>query len=173
MANFTDEQLKDLASTPLSELSPKGDKAFPGASEQFLKLKTVPISERTYYDIDPLWKWVLCRKIEREVNAFGEGIVGAIDADRSQIGVVVSISEVCVQKKIQVGDRVMFTNYALLLPDIEEATGRKDLLLIREEEIYCRLIEKPRPGPIVRDEGGSVDLVKSGVEATSEAGEGA
>jgi co-chaperonin GroES (HSP10) len=165
MTVLNDKQLKDLASTPLSELSPKVDPAFPAASAEFIKLKAVPISERVFYEMDPLWKWVAIRKVEREVNAFGEGgaIVGAIDAGRSQVGIVESVSDLCVQKRIQVGDRVMFTNYVLMLPDIEEATGRKDLFLVREEEIYCILRPKAKaPQPDV-----TVEFIEAAPEPAS------
>lgn len=152
--NLNDKQLKDLATTPLSELEkPKVDPAFPAASEEYRKLKAVPISERVYYELDPLWRWVLIRKVEREVNAFGEGgaILGAVDASRSQVGIVEAVSDLCQQKRIKVGDRVMFTNYVLMLPDIEEATGRKDLFLVREEEIYCRMTPAPKREPVLQE----------------------
>jgi co-chaperonin GroES (HSP10) len=145
MPVFNDSQLKELAATPLSELSPKVDKAFPAQSEEFLKLRAVPISERVYYEAEPLWKWVLIRKLEREVNAFGGDVVGKVDTTRSQTGIILAISDLCVQKKLKVDDRVLFTNYPMMLPDLLEATGEKDVMLIREEEIYCVLKPKPRP----------------------------
>ena len=151
--NLNDKQLKDLANTPLSELEKKPE-PFANAAEQFRKLKAIPIEERVFWDLDPLWKWVAIRKVEREVTAYGEKkIVGAIDASRSQIGEIEAISELCVQKKLAVGQRVMFTNYVLMLPDIEEATGRTDLFLVREEEIYCilRPTDRKRPDPALSE----------------------
>jgi hypothetical protein len=146
--NLNDKQIEELAKTPLVELEPKKlDAAFPTQSAAVQRLKTIPIAERVYYTAEPLWKWVLIRKLERDLHAFGD-IVGKIDETRSQTGIVEEISDLCVQKKLKVGDRVIFTNYPLMLPDLVEATGDPNLMMIREEEIYCILKAKPRSAAV-------------------------
>lgn len=90
------------------------------------------------WKIEPRNDWVLIRKFVRtekkvgDVVQPGEGTPG-FEA-RSQRGIVVAAAE---KTKLSEGDLVIYTNFPLDIPDIEELTGEKGLHLVREEEIYA------------------------------------
>jgi len=114
------------------------------AAEQAQKLKAVPASERIFYDIEPLNKWVLIRKVERVQTKVGDTeIVTNVDEERSSVGIVLEVSPFC-EQGLKPGDRVIYTNYAITLEDLEEATGDPMNFIVREEEVFCRLRERPR-----------------------------
>jgi co-chaperonin GroES (HSP10) len=114
------------------------------AAEEARKLKAVPAQEREYFDVEPLNQWVLIRKIERVQTKVGDTeLVTKVDEERSSVGIVLAISPNCKQG-LAVGDRVLYTNYALTLEDLEEATGDPLNFIVREEEVFCRLRPRPR-----------------------------
>ncbi len=91
------------------------------------------------WKIEPRHKWVLIRKFvrtERKVGDVvqpGEGTPG-FEA-RSQRGTVVAAAE---GTGLLEGDLVIYTNFPMDIPDIEELTGEKGLHLVLDEEIYAR-----------------------------------
>lgn len=113
------------------------------AEEEAKKIKAVPVAERVFYDIEPLNQWVLLRKVKREQTLLEGDLVTAVDEERSSVGIVLATSPLCKQG-MQIGDRVIFTSYAITLEDLEEATGDPLNFLVREEEVFCRLKERAK-----------------------------
>ncbi len=107
-------------------------------TEPFINLKL-----RTW-KIEPRHKWVLIRKFvrtERKVGDVvqpGEGTPG-FEA-RSQRGTVVAAAE---GTGLSEGDLVIYTNFPMDIPDIEELTGEKGLHLVLDEEVYARVRQCP------------------------------
>ncbi len=117
------------------------------AVEEAKKVKAVKASEKVFYDVEPLNKWVLLRKIERVQTTIeveeGKELITKVDEERSSVGIVLAISPLCKQG-LQIGDRVIYTNYAITLEDLEEATGDPMNFIVREEEVFCRLHERKK-----------------------------
>jgi hypothetical protein len=91
------------------------------------------------FDIEPRGSWVLVRKYIRteaklgDVVLPGEGTPG-FEA-RSQRGTVVRAPE---KTGLVEGDLVLYTNFPMDIPDIEDLTGEKNVHLVLDEEIYAR-----------------------------------
>jgi co-chaperonin GroES (HSP10) len=101
------------------------------------------------WEIIPRHEWVLIRKLTKEEMKTEGGVVipGAdfflnAGTDKSQRGQVVAAGE---KTGLKPGDLVIFTNYALKFEDLEELTGDKSLHLVREEEVYAVVRQKPCP----------------------------
>lgn len=90
------------------------------------------------FDIVPRNKWVLIRKYVRtevrqgDVVLPGEGTPG-FEA-RSQRGTVVMAPD---GLGLVEGDLVIYTNFPMDIPDLEDLTGEKNLHLVLEEEVYA------------------------------------
>lgn len=102
------------------------------------------------YALVPREKWVVLRKVLRgeEVTDGGVILPEAKD-DRSQRGVVVTLSRCAgrtadgteIPWDIEVGDTVLFTNFPMEIPAIEELTGERDLVLVQADEVFGRAVE--------------------------------
>jgi co-chaperonin GroES (HSP10) len=90
--------------------------------------------KKIQFEIEPLQKWVLIRKIEREEKIV-DGVV-IPGGGKSSRGIVVARAEGVALDK---GDLVIFTNFPIELEDLEEITGDKALKLVRYEEVYARV----------------------------------
>lgn len=94
--------------------------------------------QKQKYQIFPRHKWVLVRKHVRaevkqgDVMLPGEGTPGF--EIRSQRGTVVMAPE---GTGLMEGDLVLYTNFPMDIPDIEDLTGEKNLQLVLDEEIYA------------------------------------
>ncbi len=86
------------------------------------------------YDIETLHGWVLIRKIENQ-ERIKDGVL-IPGGGKSSRGVVVSTPA---DTGLSVGDIVIFTNFSILLEDLEEVTGDRELQLVRFEEVYARI----------------------------------
>ena len=94
----------------------------------------VPDPEPEYFELESLHGWVLIRKFQRP-----ERIVNGVvlpDGGKSSRGTVVSAAP---DTGLHEGDEVVFTNFSILIEDLEEVTGDKELQLVRFEEVYLRL----------------------------------
>ena len=96
------------------------------------------------YAIRPREKWVVIKKFIRgEVIQDGIIIPESKD-DRSQRGEVFALSNCAGRDRegnaipwdIAVGDTVIFTNFPMDIPAVEELTGEKDLVLVQADEVF-------------------------------------
>src|SRR5215831_7468654 len=87
--------------------------------------KSTTVVEKMF-DVIPLQKWVLIRKIERE-ETIAEGVIRP-GGGRSSRGEVIAVGD---EVPLNVGDVVVFTNFATDIEDIDELTGFKDVKLVR------------------------------------------
>lgn len=91
------------------------------------------------FDIEPRGSWVLVRKFIKseskkgDLTLPGEGTPG-FEA-RSQRGTVVRAPE---KTGLMEGDLVLYTNFPMDIPDIEDLTGERNVHLVLDEEIYAR-----------------------------------
>jgi co-chaperonin GroES (HSP10) len=106
----------------------------------------IPIAKK--YRIVPSEGWVVIRKVIRGEEVTPDGIIlPEAKEDRSQVGEVVSLSS-CARRialtgveipwDIAEGDLVIFTNFPMDIPAVEELTGEKNLVMVRAEEIWGR-----------------------------------
>jgi co-chaperonin GroES (HSP10) len=97
------------------------------------------------YAIRPREKWVIIKKLIRgEEVSEGGVILPETKDDRSQRGEVFALSNCAGRDRegnaipwdIAVGDIVIFTNYPMDIPAVEELTGEKDLVLVQADEVF-------------------------------------
>jgi len=105
----------------------------------------VALAKTTQWEIEPRNKWVLIRKITQEEMKTADGVVVPGEGSplfnaRSQRGIVVATPDGVGLSK---GDVVIYTNFPLEIPDIEELTGERNLHLVLEEEVYARAVPCP------------------------------
>lgn len=106
---------------------------------------TAAVFAKTKWEIEPRNKWVLIRKLTQEETQTADGVVlpgegSPLFNARSQRGIVVAAPEGVGLAK---GDVVIYTNFPLEIPDIEEFTGERNLHLVLEEEVYARAVPCP------------------------------
>jgi co-chaperonin GroES (HSP10) len=98
------------------------------------------------YAIRPRDRWVVIKKFIRgEEVTDGGVIVPETKDDRSQRGIVFALSNCAGRDRegndipwdIKVGDVVIFTNYPMDIPAVEELTGEKDLVLVQADEVFA------------------------------------
>lgn len=98
------------------------------------------------YAVHPRHGWVIVRKLSLDQITTDAGLI----VDRSQAKTyqaeIVEASDVVRNGKIvasdlKVGERVLVTAFSMTFEDLEELTGEKDLLMVRDEEVYCRAEE--------------------------------
>jgi len=102
------------------------------------------------YSIIPREKWVIIRKFIRGEQVTDDGIIlPETKDDRSQRGEVVALSccagrtseGVPIPWDIEVGDMVIFTNYPMDIPAVEELTGESNLVLVQADEVFGKAVE--------------------------------
>ena len=95
--------------------------------------------------IRPREKWVLIRKLIRGEEVTDGGVILPGEADeRSQRGIVVALSNCAGRDReghaipwdIKEGDLVVFSNFAMDVPAIEELTGEKNVFLVQADEVF-------------------------------------
>jgi co-chaperonin GroES (HSP10) len=114
------------------------EEALPTAVEMAMRRaeRATPATEIKRKRIKPLHEWVLVRRITTGDVLSDGGVLLTAGKERSSVGIVVAVGP---KAPIAIGAEVIFTNYALDLEGIEEATGEKDLKLLRFEEVYAEL----------------------------------
>jgi len=100
----------------------------------------VPVTQKRKR-LRPRHQWVLIRKIDPRDRITQSGMVITEGQARSSIGEVISFSGEVTD--LMRGDIVLFTNFAMKLDELEDATGEKNLYLVREDEIYTVLEDEP------------------------------
>jgi co-chaperonin GroES (HSP10) len=107
--------------------------------------REIPVPKKKYA-VHPRHGWVIVRKLSLEQITTDAGLI----VDRSQAKTyqaeVVEASDVVRNEKIvksdlQPGELVLITAFSMTFEDLEELTGEKDLLMVRDEEVYCRAEE--------------------------------
>lgn len=98
------------------------------------KAATVEAVEKRF-TIRPREEWVLLRKLIRGEEMVDGVIRPEAKDERSQRGQVVSVPSRILD--LHPGDIVIFTNFPIELPDLEDLTGDKNLCLVRGEEIFA------------------------------------
>jgi hypothetical protein len=101
--------------------------------------RVIPVAQVTQYLIEPRNNWVVIRKIEIQETQTEAGVV-LVGGGRSQRGEVVAAAP---STGLAPGDIVIYTNFPMDIPDVEDMTGEKNLHLVLEEEIYARAIPCP------------------------------
>lgn len=101
---------------------------------------------RDFYDLKARGKWVLIRMLSKEERRTAGGIVVSMGQAKTQHGIVEDVSSEI--PDLHAGDMVVFTNFVNDLEDVEELTGRKDLYLVRDEEVYSRAVKITDPAVI-------------------------
>lgn len=121
---------------------------------------SISIPESPLYDLCARGRWVLVRMLSKEERKTAGGIILSQAQAKTQHGVIVDV-DTSVVKDLVPGQIVIFTNFTNELEDIEELTGRRDLHLIRDEEVYAvakeikdpeRLAELRREANVRRDQ---------------------
>ncbi len=106
---------------------------------------TAPIVQKRFA-IRPREKWVIIRKFIRGEEVTDDGIIlPESKDDRSQRGEVVALSKCAGRDRegneipwdIAVGDTVIFTNYPMDIPAVEELTGEANLVLVQADEVFA------------------------------------
>jgi co-chaperonin GroES (HSP10) len=131
-----EQQLTDAELSASDEISPETLAALEAARRSSTEI--LASLAKQLYDIEPLGKWAVVRKkLRAEMQAAG---ITFAAQERSSVGEVVAVNDFL--KPLNVGDLVVFSNFAMEVKDCEELLGEKDLYMVRQEEIYARL--KPR-----------------------------
>jgi co-chaperonin GroES (HSP10) len=95
----------------------------------------VPAIPKQLYSIRPRNEWVAVRKITQDEVKTDSGIILDKSQARTVRAIVVSLGTKV--QDLKIGDEVLISNFAMELEDVEEMTGVKDLVIVREEEVYA------------------------------------
>jgi hypothetical protein len=86
------------------------------------------------FELECLHGWVVIRKFQ-QAERIEKGVV-IPGGGKSSRGIVVSAAP---ETGLHEGDEVIFTNFSILIEDLEDITGDRSLQLVRFEEVYLRL----------------------------------
>lgn len=95
--------------------------------------------DRPYYDLKARGLWVLIRMIAKEERVTAGGLIISAGQAKTRHGEVIDRSPAI--KDLEPGDIVIFTNFVNEVEDVEELTGRRDLYLVRDEEVYAKAVK--------------------------------
>jgi len=97
-------------------------------------------TKKLRYRIRPRNGWVLVRKLTLDEEITEGGVIVDRSTARSLRAEVVEVPPV---STLSVGQIVIVTAYGMEVEDLEDMTGEKKLMLLRDEEIYtvCEPIE--------------------------------
>lgn len=109
------------------------------ARKLVLTRETVPLEQKRK-KLRPRNEWVVIRKVDPKDRISSGGVVITEGQAKSSLGEVVSFSAKVTD--LERGDLVIFTNFAQALAELEDATGEKNLFLVREEEVYAVLVDE-------------------------------
>jgi co-chaperonin GroES (HSP10) len=105
--------------------------------------------EQDLFDLIPRHEWVLIREISQGERTTDGGVVLPGDdffmdqmksAKNTYAQVLSKGSKV--GDDINVGDVVLVTKFTLQIDGVEQVTGDPVLRLVRDEEIYCRVVKR-------------------------------
>src|SRR5258708_22417502 len=99
----------------------------------------VALAKTTQWEIEPRNKWVLIRKITQEEMKTADGVVVPGEGSplfnaRSQRGIVVAAPD---GTRLSKGDVVIYTNFPLGIPHIEEITSERQPHLVLATEMLA------------------------------------
>ena len=87
------------------------------------------------YIVHPRHGWAIVRKLSLEQEVTDAGvIVDKSQAKTYQAEIVETSAHIT---DLRPGQLVLITAFSMTMEDLEELTGEKDLLMVRDEEIYC------------------------------------
>lgn len=101
-------------------------------------LPVLEIPKRKKYRIRPRRGWVLVRKITQDIEKVGDVFVDKSQA-RSLRGEVIEAADKAdgSPTDLLAGDVVIITAFGMEIEDLEEMTGEKHLVMLRDEEVYA------------------------------------
>lgn len=123
--------------------------------------------DRPYYDLKARGLWVLIRMIAKEERVTAGGLIVSAGQAKTRHGEIVDCSPTITDLKP--GDVVIFTNFVNEVDDVEELTGRRDLFLVRDEEVYARAEKITDPARIAEIRKSQQDRMDSVTRAYEEA----
>jgi co-chaperonin GroES (HSP10) len=105
--------------------------------------------EDVAFDLIPRHEWVLIKEMRQEEQRTEGGVVlpgedfFLLQAKSSKhtYAVVVEIGDK-VKPDLNRGDVVLVTKFSLTIDGVEQVTGDSDLRLVRDEEIYARVVKR-------------------------------
>lgn len=97
------------------------------------------------YAVHPRHGWVIVRKLTQKEEIVN-GVIVNHDQEKSFQAEVVEASDVMRNGKLagsdlKPGELVIITAFSTTFEDLERLTGEKDLLMVRDEEVYARAEE--------------------------------
>lgn len=101
----------------------------------------VPV-DRTRYALHPRRGWVLVKKLTPDDVIMEGGVLVDKTTARSLRAEVIEAADRAdgSPSDLSSGDVVLITAFGLEMEDLEEMTGEKGLLLLRDEEVYTRCV---------------------------------
>jgi co-chaperonin GroES (HSP10) len=101
------------------------------------------VAAKVKYAVHPRHGWVIVRKLSLEEIKTDAGLIVDRSQAKSYQAEVVEAAEVVrngkfVASDLKPGDLVIITAFSMTFEDLEELTGEKDLLMVRDEECYAR-----------------------------------
>jgi len=95
------------------------------------------------YAVHPRHGWVIVRKLTLEQETTEAGLIIDNSQAKTFQAEVVEASDVIrngkiVKSELEKGELVLITAFSMTFEDLERLTGDKGLLLVRDEEVYCR-----------------------------------
>jgi co-chaperonin GroES (HSP10) len=95
-------------------------------------------AKKVLFRLRPRHAWVLIRKFEDGETVTAGGVVLPEGMKRQLRAEVVAFSDTV--KDLKVGSIVLYTNFPIDIDDVSDLTGDNNLLLVRDEEVYCEAI---------------------------------
>jgi hypothetical protein len=117
-------------------------RTFLTAAEELAKRRKAKIADKkTRYSIHPRNGWVLIRMIPLQDELHGDVLVDKSQARTLRAEVVeASTKHDGSPTDLQPGDIVIVSAFPLEIEDLEEMTGERNLVMLRDEEIYSRCV---------------------------------
>lgn len=127
---------KDESGNQVLERDPSEAQEGSEAAQNEAEETLLPSPPRVKHVLRARGKWVVIKPVGTVEQISVGGIVLPNNSAGVQKGIVVSVDEAIVED-LKPGMLVVFSNFPQDLDQIEELTGDRTLLLIREEEIYA------------------------------------
>lgn len=129
--------------SPISEIDAVLERAKETAKQRAANAQPMAVRRKR---LRPRHEWVVIRKIDPRDKLSQGGLVITEGQARSSVGEVISVAKrnwwqrlLHGASDLQRGDVVLYTNFAIQLDEMEDATGDKTLFLVRDEEVYTVL----------------------------------
>jgi co-chaperonin GroES (HSP10) len=113
------------------------DEALRAIAETPLPPRQLALKPKRLYGLKPRAEWVLVRKLTLDEEVTEAGIILNKEQLKLLKGEVVAFGSKV--KGLKVGQEVVYSAFSMAIGDIEELTGDRNLVMVRDEEIYCGL----------------------------------